>query len=80
MKIKMLQLEELMRAIELLFKKKQPLGKMVLKRLKSDPESKRNEYELFKELKKFGISTRQSTDNCLLENLEPHQTQFISLS
>lgn len=73
-------LEELMRSLENLFKLKQPIGKRILRKIEPDPESERNEYELFKQLKRFGISTRQSTDGCLLENLEPHQTQFVNLS
>lgn len=48
--------------------------------VKPDPESKRNDYLLFKKLKSFGISTRASTDSSTLENLKPHQEQLIKLS
>lgn len=46
---------------------------------KPDPESERNDYNLFKSLKNNGISTRKSTDKATLINLQPHQQQINKL-
>lgn len=66
------KIEELLRLLKL---KKQKFEK-----IKDDPESERNNYELFQELKKVGISTRASTDKSSLIQLRPHQEHLLSLS
>lgn len=55
-----------------------PKGKGII--LPPDPESERKDYELFKNLKNLGFSTRQSTDNATLEQLKPHQEQLFNLA
>ena len=68
------ELEELMRLLKL-FKPKQKKLKY-----KEDPESKRNNYQLFKDLKTYSISTRKSTDTSSLKNLNIHQEKIKDLS
>lgn len=70
------EIEELMRFLQL-FKPKENYKKI---KYKPDPESERNNYQLFKDLKKSGISTRQSTDTSSLKNLNLHQEQINKLS